>query len=278
MRRLLLRLYPEPWRRRYGEEFDAILEERSLGPTDVVDVIHGAIDAHLRRRSGRARRGAEWGRRSLSRLPSAAAILGGLLWTTGMFLGMFDASGRPWSIRTAFFGPSPIVPLLGSPILIAGTLFLLVAVVGLGARQSRRHPWLMWASVLLPALGAIVSLFALVGMPGIDRHMEAIDSTASDVWAYGMMAMVVGTGFFSLATLLTRGQSRLAATILLGSSTVMVAMVLGAAVPLTRDLMKASWYLGFFYLGLVAFALGWLLFGARAQRSSHVPAVVADGR
>jgi hypothetical protein len=277
MRRLLLRLYPEPWRRRYGDEFDAVLKERSLGPTDVFDVIHGAIDAHLRRPSGRARRGAAWGRRSLGRLPSAAAILGGLLWTTGMFLGMFDGSGFPWSIRTAFFGPNPIVPLLGSPILIVGTLFLLVALVGLGARQSRTHPRLMWASVLLPALGALVSLFALVGLPGIDRELYTVDSTASEVWGYGMMAMVVGTGLFSVATLLTGGQSRLAAAILLGSSTVMVAMVLGGAFPPTRDLMKASWYLGFFYLGLVAFSLGWLLLGARGRRS-HLPAVVAAGR
>jgi hypothetical protein len=50
MRRLLLRLYPAPWRARYGDEFAALLEERSLGPSDVADVVHGALDAHLRLR------------------------------------------------------------------------------------------------------------------------------------------------------------------------------------------------------------------------------------
>lgn len=47
MRRALLRCYPRRWRARYGEEFAALLEERSLGPFDVIDVLLGALDAHL---------------------------------------------------------------------------------------------------------------------------------------------------------------------------------------------------------------------------------------
>ena len=47
----------------------------------------------------------------------------------------------------------------------------------------------------------------------------------------------------------------------------MLAMGFGGVFPVTRDLMKASWYLGFFYIGLFVFAIGWLLLGARALRS-----------
>lgn len=277
MRRLLVRLYPAAWRRRYGDEFQTILEEDSLGPSDVVDVLHGAIDAHLRSQPPRRWRGNASGTRSLARLPALAAILGGILWPAGMFLAMFDASGRPWSIRTAFFGPDPIVPLLGSPVLISGTFLLLVAVVGLGAMQSRMHPRLMWTSVLLPTFGALVSLFALVGLPGVQRPMFSVDSEASDVWAYGMLAMVMGAGLFGIATLVTRARSTSAA-ILVASSALLVAMVVGGAMPLTRDLMKASWYLGFFYFGLFAFAIAWLLLGAGALRSRPASSEPDAGR
>ena len=49
----LLRLYPREWRERYGDELAAILEERPAGPSLVLDVIRGALDAHVRAARGR---------------------------------------------------------------------------------------------------------------------------------------------------------------------------------------------------------------------------------
>lgn len=43
----LIRLYPRPWRERYGEEFAALLEEQPLTPRNLWDLIGGAVDAHL---------------------------------------------------------------------------------------------------------------------------------------------------------------------------------------------------------------------------------------
>src|SRR3989442_14900178 len=43
----LLALYPRSWRLRYGEEIAAILGEERLSLSLVVDLILGAIDAHL---------------------------------------------------------------------------------------------------------------------------------------------------------------------------------------------------------------------------------------
>jgi hypothetical protein len=43
----LLRLYPAPWRERYGEEFGAVLASQRPSPGLVLDVLAGAIDAHL---------------------------------------------------------------------------------------------------------------------------------------------------------------------------------------------------------------------------------------
>ena len=43
----LLRLYPAQWRARYGQEFAAILAGQRPSPGLVLDVLGGAIDAHL---------------------------------------------------------------------------------------------------------------------------------------------------------------------------------------------------------------------------------------
>ncbi|HEY7781874.1 MAG TPA: hypothetical protein VIC85_16905 [Ktedonobacterales bacterium] len=43
----LVRLYPRHWRTRYGDELVDLLESRPLGPLDLLDVLLGALDAHL---------------------------------------------------------------------------------------------------------------------------------------------------------------------------------------------------------------------------------------
>jgi hypothetical protein len=48
----LMRLYPLSWRNRFGAEFDALLEECLHSPLDVLDVILGALDAHLQLLNG----------------------------------------------------------------------------------------------------------------------------------------------------------------------------------------------------------------------------------
>lgn len=47
-RQTLLRLYPHRWRDRYGDEFLALLEQQPVTPIVVLDVLLGALDAHLR--------------------------------------------------------------------------------------------------------------------------------------------------------------------------------------------------------------------------------------
>jgi hypothetical protein len=47
--RWLLWLYPRGWRRRYGDEFAALLEQEQPSPSLVLDVVLGALDAHLHR-------------------------------------------------------------------------------------------------------------------------------------------------------------------------------------------------------------------------------------
>lgn len=42
----LLWLYPRAWRERYGDEFLALVGNRPLHVTQIIDIVSGAIDAH----------------------------------------------------------------------------------------------------------------------------------------------------------------------------------------------------------------------------------------
>lgn len=121
MRRALLRCYPRRWRARYGEEFAALLEERSLGPFDVIDVLLGALDAHLHLRGLGAAAARGRGLAMSLRIGGFAALLGGLLWFIGLAgSSATDADG------------------LFAALALLATISLLVAMVGLGAFQARR--------------------------------------------------------------------------------------------------------------------------------------------
>ena len=77
MRSLLIRFYPARWRARYGDEFEAILEERPLGPFDVADILLGALDAQLRLRGRGADIAQGRGFTMSLRIGGIAAIIGG---------------------------------------------------------------------------------------------------------------------------------------------------------------------------------------------------------
>ncbi len=63
-----MRLYPAAWRARYGTEMLDLLDERPPTWRDAIDLVRGALDAHLHPPSR-------------SRLPAFAAILAGAAWT-----------------------------------------------------------------------------------------------------------------------------------------------------------------------------------------------------
>jgi hypothetical protein len=49
--RSLIRLYPANWRERYGEEFEALLEDSSPGWSAVFDLLKGAVKMQFNMRS-----------------------------------------------------------------------------------------------------------------------------------------------------------------------------------------------------------------------------------
>jgi hypothetical protein len=232
MRSLLVRLYPARWRARYGDEFEALLDERPLGPFDVADIVLGALDARLRLRGAGSDTRQGRGFPMSLRVGGIAAILGGALWAFGLYLG----SGLEGA-------DIPLNPML---LMVAGSIALLVALVGLSAFQARTHPRLAWAAFALPAVGTVASVVGLVGTNMVGEPFWA-------VWFLGTLTFFVGSALFGIATYMTAALSR-GAAILLGVGSVVTPVAALAS-------------FGFLAVGaLTGFALGWCALGVQAIR------------
>jgi len=239
MTKFLIRLYPARWRARYGDEFAAILEERSLGPFDVADILLGAFDAQLRLR--KVGTDIAHGRSfSMSlRIGGFAAIVGAAFWPVGFFI----TAGYRGDIGA-------IDPVAARLLLIAGSLALLVAFAGLSAFQARTHPGFAWAAFVIPAVGTIASIVGIVGF-----HLSSEDYFP--VWILGTMTFFVGSTLFAIATYRTAALSRGAAMLLgVGSALTMIFAMSGGGNP-SPALMVAA---------LGGFGLGWFALGVQAIR------------
>jgi hypothetical protein len=226
MRSLLIRCYPARWRARYGDEFEALLEERSLGPSDVADILLGALDAQLRLRG----RGATSHRRGLSmslRIGGFAAIIGaGLLGAAGFLsYGLVSVAG---AVRPLLF--------------FTGLSALLVALAALSAFQARVHPRLTWGAFAMTAFGTIVAAIGLV---------TTTPDTYWALWVGGLLTALVGSALFAISTYRTATLSRPGA-VLLG---------IGSILPFV-GLNQQPLYLA----SVICFLLGWLVLGVQAIR------------
>jgi len=226
MSSFLIRLYPASWRARYGDEFEAILEERPLGPFDVADILLGAMDAQLRLRG----RGAVIHGRGLSmpsRIGGFAAVIGaGLLAAAGLLsYGLVSVAGA-------------VQPLL----FFTGLAALLVALAGLSAFQARAHPRLTWGAFAMTAVGTMVAAIGLV---------TTTPDTYWALWLGGLLTALVGSALFAISTYRTATLSR-AGAVLLG---------IGSILPFV-GLNQQPLYLA----SVICFLLGWLVLGVQAIR------------
>ena len=241
MRSLLIRLYPARWRARYGDEFEAILEARPLGPYDVADILLGALDAQLRLRGRGA--GIREGRgfpMSL-RIGGIAAIVG----TSLIAIVIALTGGRSEGSET-----------VTTIALLVALVALLVALTGMSAFQARSNPWLVWTAFALTAVGSVVMLIMgvsdLAGVGPTDWRDGPL--------AIGVIAAVIGSAMFGIATYRASVLSRNGA----------LALVIGPVVGLIgafavgRDL----WELGMplVAVGIVSFLAGWFTLGVAAIR------------
>jgi hypothetical protein len=251
---LLVALYPAHWRRRYGEEFRAVLESRALGPFDVADVVLGALDARLTRNRRAEATGPQGGHRKMLRIGGFGAIAGGILW----FMGMAALSSD--------FEPDG----LWIAIAILGNVGILIALVGLSAFQAHRHPRLAWAAFAIPAFGTVASVAGLLGMTiplGIIPAIGPPDPWAT--WIIGLMTTLLGSVLFAVATVRARVLSRRAAVSLgvFASLTIVIGLGLfdtGEANSV-GELVTAG--------AIAAFAASWVMLGVGALRGGPIRAI-----
>jgi hypothetical protein len=234
MRSLLIRCYPARWRARYGDEFEAVLRERPLGPFDVADILLGALDARLRQ----GRRGADLAperRLFMSlRIGGIAALIGAPLWAAGFVVSSGTAGN--FEARAAAL------------LLTVGSLGLLIALVGLSAFQARVHPLLSWAAFALPALGTIgLILGASTAALGRDEFTDAFFG--------GLLTFFLGSMLFATATFFTGVFSRVA-SVLLGAATLLALAGGGEDGP--RVIFTIA--------SLISFTVGWVVLGVQAVR------------
>lgn len=196
---LLLSLYPARWRRRYGEEFRAVLEARPLGPFDVADVLLGALDARLTpfRLPGTA----SGGHLVLLRIGGFGAIVGAPAWFIGLAAASgigADEGGRAWLGVMAF-----------------GSIGLLVALIGLSAFQGHRQPRLAWVAFAVPAIATVASAVGATAMAILPEDDALFDTWSPwGIWMIGLVGLFIGSLLFAVATYQANVLSRRAASAL----------------------------------------------------------------
>lgn len=247
----LIRLYPARWRERYGDEFAAMLEERPVGPFDAADLILGALDAHLHLRGLGAASEHQKGFAMSLRIGGYAAIVGGLIWLLALVANAIN-DGREGGATVIGIG------------VVVATVATLIALIGLSAFQSRRHPLLTWAAFAIPCVGAVVGLLGWAAMMvvGDSDAVVVAGLTAWVIASIGLLALILGSSLFALATWLTRSLSR-GASVLLGVGAL---LVVPALVGVTGGILPSPASEILVLATLLAFPLGWVGLGLSALR------------
>lgn len=251
---LLLALYPAQWRRRYGEEFRAVLESRPLGPFDVADILLGALDARSRVIGFVGSPRNDGGRNTMLRIGGIGAIVGGIAFVTGFVGGSLNSGGD----SAVWFA-----------LLAVGDLGILLALIGLSAFQAHRDPQLVWAAFLVPATGSFMSLVGLYGLATQPSDVPML--LGASPWGLmflGILGTIVGCILFGLATVRAAVLSRRASIALTASS---LAVLMVALLSLGVTLVDAA--PAIVALALGAFGASWAWLGFSALRRGPIRAV-----
>jgi hypothetical protein len=249
---LLLQLYPVQWRRRYGEEFRAVLESRPLGPFDVADVLLGALDARSRALRLAGSPDKSGGTFTMLRLGGFGAIAGGALWAIG-----FIGANENQTSQELWFALGAI-----------GSLGILLALVGLSAFQARRNSRLAWAAFVIPAAGTVISIVGMFGMAArLNDGGMLFGFDAWAIWVVGLLGLVIGSILFAIATVQTEVLSRTAAIALGATAVIFLVVASGNGGDGTNP---RSW-LNIVAVG--AFGASWVWLGLSALRRGPIRAV-----
>lgn len=169
----LLRLYPGPWRIRYGPEVAALLEEHPPGWRDRADLLRGALDAHLHPLAAPL-----W--------PVIAAAIGGVAWTWAGAVALGQPAPPDW--------PGYLDETL--PILLGAVPLLGIAAVGASTRLGDRDPATVRVGrpvvVLASGAWALVLAIAAAHLGGGPELAVAATATAAGLVLIGVALLAAG--------------------------------------------------------------------------------------
>jgi len=159
--RLALALYPLAYRRRYGEEMAALVEDQGASPGAVVDLARGALRAHVRPEPAV---GEDLGRGERVRLGVSAVLLCWVLFAAAIFA--FAKTTEEPAFRAAASAHSVLGgahSALQVLFVLASIAFLLGAVplVAIALAQARRRPGVRRAALV--AVGCVTVLVVATG-------------------------------------------------------------------------------------------------------------------
>lgn len=219
--RLVLALYPEGWRLRYGSELDELLDHRPITPFTLLDLAASALDAHRHPDLAPT----EVLSMSARQRSSAVSILVATVVFAAAWAAVLSVRDplSPWLAAT---DRHPDLRLAVGTVQLAGAVAVLAVVAGglllLGSASLRarsvvgsgRH-----LGLALLAFAAFLALLAAAALGVIEPLNAAIGpGTASLVWALALLACVVA-GVAAIALALRQAApdpTALRATILLG--------------------------------------------------------------
>ncbi|HEY7738220.1 MAG TPA: hypothetical protein VIC63_04235 [Candidatus Limnocylindria bacterium] len=220
----LVGLYPAAWRERYGDEFHALLETRTPGRLDVIDIVWGAVDAHLFPQAPEGRFLMFTRLAGLAAIGAAAALLMGFLF----FIPNINELTVP-----VFYGLATI------------------GVVGIHLRQVAVRPALAWLGFLLGLLGLVSGIgFVLLTRVGV------IPTDANEVGFLVGLALWIGSSALGAVMLAIRVFPTLVGLALVIGSNIAVLGLFAAGSPNAGEALDI---LG--QVGILVYAAAWLGIG-----------------
>ena len=156
----LLRLYPVAWRERYEPELLGLLHDRPVRLRGSVDVVLGAIDAHLHPELiGGTRQ--PW----THRLPGLLAMTAGLIWSWFWLRALLVAPDEEWGDSIGLAVMLMLIAVPGDYVAAYGRrIGITLAAIGAGVFLGRALPWSVGDGLLNFAAGATAWLLVAAGM------------------------------------------------------------------------------------------------------------------
>jgi hypothetical protein len=236
----LVGLYPAAWRRRYGEEFLALLEEHPPRSLHVIDIVWGAIDAHLFAQAPEGRF------RMFTRIAGVAGLGAGLAILAGF---------------------TPFIPNITEFTVPVFYGLATVAIFGIHLRQVTVRPALAWLGFALGLLGLVSGIaFVVLTRAGV------IPTSGGEVGWLAGIALWIGSsalGAVMLAIRVFPTVSGLAFAI--GSPIAMMGLVANAAT-LSGGALDILGQVGILIAAMGWLVVGWSMLAAQPQEGVLGPA------